>query len=111
MTTSLDAAALEPQPGGVLLDNCRLLDGVAPFVERAAVLVREGKVAYAGARGEVPRALADAARRVDLGGLTVLPGLIDCHAHLVYNGFRSLEEVDRCRSRWPRSTPRSTRAR
>ena len=24
-----------------------------------------------------------------------MPGLIDCHAHLVYNGFRSLEEVDR----------------
>jgi imidazolonepropionase-like amidohydrolase len=93
--TSLDAAALEPHADGILLDNCRLLDGAAPFVERAAVLLQEGKVAYAGARGEVPRALADGARRVDLGGLTVLPGLIDCHAHLVYNGFRSLEEVDR----------------
>ncbi|MBV9860481.1 MAG: amidohydrolase family protein [Alphaproteobacteria bacterium] len=33
---------------------------------------------------------------IDLGGLTVMPGLIDCHAHLVYSGFRSLEEVDRC---------------
>lgn len=93
--SSLDAAAFDPQPGGVLLDNCRLLDGSAAYVERAAVLLRDGKVAYAGARVGVPQALAGEARRLDLGGLTVMPGLIDCHTHLVYSGFRSLEEVDR----------------
>jgi imidazolonepropionase-like amidohydrolase len=25
-----------------------------------------------------------------------MPGLIDCHAHLVYAGFRHLEDIDRC---------------
>jgi imidazolonepropionase-like amidohydrolase len=38
----------------------------------------------------------DGAAIVDLEGRTIMPGLIDCHAHLVYSGFRSLEEVDRC---------------
>ncbi|HLI10319.1 MAG TPA: amidohydrolase family protein [Alphaproteobacteria bacterium] len=33
---------------------------------------------------------------VDVDGRTLMPGLIDCHAHLVYSGFRSLEDVDRC---------------
>jgi imidazolonepropionase-like amidohydrolase len=33
---------------------------------------------------------------IDVEGRAVMPGLIDCHAHLVYSGFRSLEEVDRC---------------
>jgi len=33
---------------------------------------------------------------IDVGGRTVMPGLIDCHAHLVYAGFRRLEEIDRC---------------
>jgi len=95
MTTSLDAAALAPHPGGTLLDNCRLLDGAAAFVERGAVLFADGKVKFSGSRNELPQALARDARRLDLGGLTVMPGLIDCHAHLVYSGFRSLEEVDR----------------
>ncbi len=95
MTSSLDPAAFDSHPGGILLDNCRLLDGAAAYVERAAVLLREGKVAYAGKRTELPQAMARDARRLELGGLTVMPGLIDCHAHLIYNGFRSLEEVDR----------------
>jgi len=94
--TSFDATAFEPHPGGILLDNCRLLDGHSTYVERAAVLVRDGKVDFAGSRSDVPGALAGDARRLDLGGLTVMPGLIDCHAHLIYSGFRSLEEVDRC---------------
>jgi imidazolonepropionase-like amidohydrolase len=93
--TSLHADAFAPHPGGTLLDNCRLLDGVRGFVEHAAVLLVDGKIAFAGARSELPGALSQDARRVDLAGLTVMPGLIDCHAHLVYNGFRSLEEVDR----------------
>lgn len=93
--TSLDASSFDPHPDGVLLDNCRLLDGLAAYVERATVLIRDGKIVFAGARTELPSALARGARRLDLGGLTVLPGLIDCHTHLIYNGFRSLEEVDR----------------
>ncbi len=93
--TSLDATAFDPHPEGLLLDNCRLLDGVSATVERAAVLVRDGRIAYAGAASDLPASQAGGARRLDLGGLTVMPGLIDCHVHLIYNGFRSLEEVDR----------------
>ena len=94
--TSIDAVSFDSHPEGILLENCRLLDGAAACVERAAVLMQDGKIAFAGARTELPTALSGGARRLDLGGLTVLPGLIDCHAHLIYTGFRSLEEVDRC---------------
>jgi imidazolonepropionase-like amidohydrolase len=87
--------ALFDSPSGVLLDNCRLFDGASALTDKAAVVLQDGKIAYAGPRGALPAALARAARRADLGGLTVMPGLIDCHAHLVYNGFRSLEDVDR----------------
>jgi imidazolonepropionase-like amidohydrolase len=95
VTTDLDPAEFASSPGGTLFDECRLLDGVDSFVEHAALVLLDGKVAFAGERSELPAALARDARRVDLAGLTVMPGLIDCHAHLVYSGFRSLEEVDR----------------
>jgi imidazolonepropionase-like amidohydrolase len=95
VSAGLSADAFVPHPGGTLLDDCRLLDGFNQYVEHAAVLLVDGKVAFAGKRSDVPASLSRGARRVDVGGLTVMPGLIDCHAHLVYNGFRSLEEVDR----------------
>jgi imidazolonepropionase-like amidohydrolase len=55
------------------VDNGELLDG-------RQVLVRDGLVeAVLGAAEPTP----DDARVLDLTGLTVLPGLIDCHSHLI----------------------------
>ncbi|MBM3574030.1 MAG: amidohydrolase family protein [Alphaproteobacteria bacterium] len=92
--TALDRTVFQP-PQPVVLDNCRLFDGVNPLTEDAAVAVGEGRVAYVGSRRELPAAIAGGARQVDVAGAVVMPGLIDCHAHLVYAGFRSLEDVDR----------------
>ena len=50
----------------------------------AAVLVDGGRVVAGGRRGPV-HVPADA-ERVDAAGLTVLPGLIDCHVHLCFHG-------------------------
>jgi imidazolonepropionase-like amidohydrolase len=50
----------------------------------ATVLVEDGRVIAAGPRDQV-HVPADAVR-VDAEGLTVLPGLIDCHVHLCFRG-------------------------
>jgi imidazolonepropionase-like amidohydrolase len=56
----------------------RLADG--------AVLVRDGILAGAGRRSDVePLASADA-ERLEYPNSTVLPGLIDCHVHLAFDG-------------------------
>lgn len=81
--------------GRFVLDKCRLLDGLRTTVENAAVVVQDGRIAFAGPRDGMASTLRDGANTTDLGGFLVMPGLIDCHAHLVYNGFRNLEEVDR----------------
>lgn len=50
----------------------------------ATVLIDEGRVAAAGRRDQVH--VPAGAVRVDAAGLTVLPGLIDCHVHLCVAG-------------------------
>lgn len=61
--------------------NIHTMDADQPRAE--AMLVREGLIAGVGSEIELRRALNDApAQIVDLGGRTVLPGLIDAHGHL-----------------------------
>jgi len=60
-----------------------------PTSSRAAVGVREGKIAYVGPWNEV--ADAPAAARLDAANRTVLPGLIDPHTHVPFLGDRSAE--------------------
>jgi len=56
----------------------------AETVRPAAVLIDRGRVQAAGPRDQV-HVPADA-ERIDAEGLTVLPGLIDCHVHLRSRG-------------------------
>jgi imidazolonepropionase-like amidohydrolase len=49
-------------------------------IDNGAVLVRDGKIVFAGPRGELPR-LPDGATVIDAAGKHVTPGLIDCHSH------------------------------
>lgn len=55
---------------------------------RDAALVIDGEtVAWTGPAGSAP----DADERVDVGGRAVLPGWVDSHTHLVFDGDRSAE--------------------
>jgi imidazolonepropionase-like amidohydrolase len=75
----------------------RVIDGLnRPPVEDGFVRVEGETIAGVGRMADLPRSPHDDVRLVDVEGRTILPGLIDCHAHLVYSGFRSLDEIDRC---------------
>ncbi|MGN6172457.1 MAG: imidazolonepropionase, partial [Streptosporangiaceae bacterium] len=63
--------------------------GPGPFaaIANAALVVEDGRVAWTG-----PAARAPAADHIaDCGGRAVLPGFVDSHAHLVFDGERSAE--------------------
>lgn len=59
----------------------------------AALLMRDGRIAWYGPRGEAP-CDADEGRLSAAGGL-VAPGLIDCHTHIPFVGDRAAEFVRR----------------
>lgn len=63
-------------------------------VERAALAVHDGKIAWLGPAEQLPDAYA-AWRHEGLGGAWVTPGLVDCHTHLVYGGARADEFAQR----------------
>jgi imidazolonepropionase len=58
------------------------------IIEDGAVAARGGRIAWAGPRADLPGL---AIRTVDCGGAWILPGLIDCHTHLVFGGNRAAE--------------------
>ena len=60
--------------------SVRVIDGTGRTIERATVVVRGTTIAAVGSDRDL--SLPRGAARVDGRGLTLLPGLIDCHVHL-----------------------------
>jgi imidazolonepropionase-like amidohydrolase len=68
-----------------ILWNARLLDGTgAAARERAVVRIEAGRISEVGTADDTPPPDA-----IDLGGRTLLPGLIDAHAHVSSDTLRS----------------------
>lgn len=62
-------------------------DEERPVLRDAALVIEDGRVAWSGPAAEAPP--ADEAR--DVGGRAVIPGFVDSHSHLVFDGDRSAE--------------------
>jgi imidazolonepropionase len=91
---SSDEASGEGRPH--LWRNARLatLDPLKPglgIVEKGAVVVENGKIAFVGPESDVPVLAIERAEITDLEGRWVTPGLVDCHTHIVYGGNRARE--------------------
>ncbi|HEX3085940.1 MAG TPA: amidohydrolase family protein [Pyrinomonadaceae bacterium] len=72
-----------PEGKGVIaLKAARLIDGTgAPAINNAVIIVTDNKITAVGDASSV-RVPADA-RIIDLGDVTLLPGFIDAHTHLI----------------------------
>ena len=75
----------------VVLKAARMIDGKSnTVVENAIVVIEKEKIISAGAGASIPAG----ASVIDLGNVTILPGLIDCHDHLTADpedsGYNSL---------------------
>lgn len=68
----------------VLLKNARVIDGTGtPARDNQAILIRDGKIVAFGDTETVR--VPSSARVIDVGGKTIMPGLVMLHEHLFYN--------------------------
>jgi imidazolonepropionase-like amidohydrolase len=82
----------------VLVRADRLLDvRSGKLLQKAAVLIQDERIVEVSSDGKLPTATAD--KTIDLGDMTLLPGLIDMHVHLdsdpSYGGYTGLQFGDR----------------
>jgi imidazolonepropionase-like amidohydrolase len=94
------AAGAQPAPAAqaTLVTADRMLDvRSGKLLRDAQVLVRHGRIEQVASGGRTLS--AGDARRLDLGDMTLLPGLIDMHVHLdsdpTYGGYTGLQFSDR----------------
>jgi imidazolonepropionase-like amidohydrolase len=81
IVTPLLAAGQTPDAGSVTaFEGARLIVGDGRVIENGTFIVSGTRFTHVGRAGEVK--LAAGARRVDLKGKTVMPGIVDTHTHL-----------------------------
>ena len=80
--------------GITVVANGQLVDGTgAPPVRDGVVVVKDGKIAYAGSAVRQPSVPPDA-KRIDANGGTIMPGLVEAHFHPTYFNVAALEDLD-----------------
>jgi len=64
---------------------------ILEIVPEAAVVAEDGKVVWVGLEQDLPSEHQESGRVVDAGGRVVMPGLVECHTHLLFAGNRANE--------------------
>jgi hypothetical protein len=71
------------QNADAILINGKILTADAQFSVHQALAVRDGKIAAVGTNAEIRKTAGPKSQVIDLGGRTVIPGLIDSHMHAI----------------------------
>ena len=87
-------AAGPAQDAGTLFRGASVYTAWDETPRRAAILVKDGKVAFVGPEAEA-RASAPSATVVDLAGAVLVPGLVDAHGHV--RSLGALQRMIDCR--------------
>jgi len=73
-----------PRHDSIIVKSARLLDvRKGAYIEKAAVWIEGEHITEVGLASDVISHAPKDAKLIDLGGMTVLPGLIDCHTHIM----------------------------
>jgi imidazolonepropionase-like amidohydrolase len=99
LAAALATAATPLSAETVVVTADRMVDVLAGrVVDEPVVVITNGRIASVVGRGGARPVIPEGAKRIDLAGKTILPGLIDMHVHLDlnprYGGYSSLQFTD-----------------
>jgi len=77
------SVSLLAQDADTVLINGKILTADAQFSAQQALAVRDGKITAVGSTAQIRKLAGAKSRVIDLGGRTVIPGLIDSHMHAI----------------------------
>jgi predicted amidohydrolase YtcJ len=83
LCTSVVSTSLLAQSTDAVLMNGKIVTADAPFSIQQAVAVNDGKIAAVGTTAQIRKFVGTKTKVIDLGGRTVIPGLIDSHMHAI----------------------------
>jgi imidazolonepropionase-like amidohydrolase len=80
--------------GTTIITNGQLIDGTgSPAVLDAMLVIKNGRIEFAGPAAQAPAVPLDA-ERIDARGGTIMPGLVEAHFHATYFNIAALEDLD-----------------
>lgn len=78
-----------------LLRNARVVDGTgAPARDGCAIVIEGERLTHVGPLRLGDEPAGPGVETVDLGGRTVIPGLVEAHMHLSYNNVKVIADLD-----------------
>ena len=88
------ATSAHAQKADLVVTNAKVvtLDPASTIAQ--ALAVREGRIVAVGTNDAMQALIGSATRRIDAGGRTVIPGLIDSHIHAIRAGLTYATEVN-----------------
>ena len=99
LASSLSATAQFAQqpssPRAFVIKAARLIDGKLDVVQNDVAVVVEGdRIVAVGRQSDIASRIPAGAQVIDLGGATILPGLIDNHTHVLLQGDITAADYD-----------------
>lgn len=94
LTLVFCVSLVRAQSADTILIHGKIATADAQFNVREALAIRDGKIAALGKNSEIRKLAGPNTRIIDLGGRTVIPGLIDSHMHAIRAALSFATEVN-----------------
>jgi len=94
LLAALVALPLLAQSPDTILVNGKILTVDPQSSTREALAIRDGRIAALGSTADIRKVAGSQTRVIDLGGRTVIPGLIDSHMHAIRAALSFSTEVN-----------------
>ena len=95
LSATAQATRPAPSPGAFVIKAARLIDGKSDVAQNdVAVIVEGDRIVAVGRQSDIASRIPAGAQVIDLGGATILPGLIDNHTHVLLQGDITAADYD-----------------